>query len=480
MDVAFDEAWIEGIGHGVDLLRSLGIGSISAVGMRMGAAILGTAASRTDLGIASLVFWDPCESGRSYMRELGALGALRREVTETEVRESTKMLEYPLSEEAAARINRFTLTEPTIRPLAERQLMVVRDDRTVSSRFRAQWASEYVEWTTTSEQALLLESELSMSEQPESTIELIRGWLTTPERVPSPFSSPLRRSDAIVICSPDALTVRETVVELGFRKMFGVVTEPVGDVQGPLVVMVNGINEDHVGPSRLWVELARRWATVGVRSVRFDYSELGESPWLPGQPKRPMFDRTQRQEIVNAVRAIIPSTPDDAVMIGLCSGAQLALEAALDLKTRGVCAINPQVGAGVLRSADVLRSSERDSVRSYAKRFESLLKRHQWLSEVILRISRLVLLSAYSPKVRSALIQNHTEMLLLISPNDLSPFARIPIIGSLENRRFVSSEHLHIEVVPGLDHDFLSTVGRRRAVAILDRHITKVATGSNL
>jgi dienelactone hydrolase len=480
MDDEFDGAWVEGIDHGVALLRSLGISSISAVGMRMGATILGTAASRNEIDFSSLVMWDPCESGRTYVRELGALGALRRDITKTEVRESTKMLEYPLSDGAVSGVNQFRLTDPAVRPLAKRLLVVVRDDRTVSSKFRARWDSEHVEWATTSEQALLLESELPTSVPPESTIELIRTWLTAPENVPTPFSSQPRSSDAIVVRDPNAFSVRETAVTLGFRKMFGVVTEPVGDTRGPLLVMVNGINEDHVGPSRLWVELSRRWASVGIRSLRFDFSELGESPWLPSQPKRPMFDRTLRQDIVNAVRALNLTSPDDVVLIGLCSGAQLALEVALELKARGVCTINPQVGAGVLRSADVLKNSDRDSIRSYAKRVESVLKRHQWLSEIILRISRLVLLSAYSPKVRSTLIKNHTEMLLLLSPNDLSPFGRIPIIGSLENRRFVSSEYLQIEIVPGLDHDFLSTVGRTRAVSILDRHVVKTYAGAHL
>ena len=79
--------------------------------------------------------------------------------------------------------------------------------------------------------------------------------------------------------------------------MFGIVAEPVGDVRGPLVVMVNGINEDHVGPARLWVDFSRRWAAQGLRCVRFDFSELGESPWLPGQPERPVFDRSQRFDI---------------------------------------------------------------------------------------------------------------------------------------------------------------------------------------
>jgi pimeloyl-ACP methyl ester carboxylesterase len=50
-DDDFDQAWVEGVGQGVALLRSLGSNSVSAVGMRMGATILGKAASTYDLGL---------------------------------------------------------------------------------------------------------------------------------------------------------------------------------------------------------------------------------------------------------------------------------------------------------------------------------------------------------------------------------------------------------------------------------------------
>jgi alpha-beta hydrolase superfamily lysophospholipase len=237
------------------------------------------------------------------------------------------------------------------------------------------------------------------------------------------------------------------------------------------MVMVNGINEDHVGPSRLWVDLSRRWASLGLRSVRFDCNGLGESPWLPNQPSRPVFDKTLWKDIVNAVRAVNLGKAEDSVLIGLCSGAQLALEAALELKSRGVCAINPQVGAGVLRSADDLRHSDRESVRSLARRVETLLKRHQWIGEFINRVSRVTLLSAYSPQVRSALEKNRSNMLLLLGPEDNSPFARIPVVGSAARHRLAASEQIDVEIVPGLDHDFLSTLGRGRAVAVLDRYV---------
>lgn len=476
-DDGFDREWVEGVVEGIELLRSLGIASISAVGMRMGATIVATAASSRDLGLSSLALWDPCESGRAYARELAALGALRRDASAVGLGESMKMLEYPLSDEVASHIAGFTLIGPVANPVAERVMLVTRDDRTVSGEFRARWDAPHVEWATTSEQGPMLETELPDSVQPASTIAQIRAWLTRDESPASPFSHPSRSLDTVVNRG-NAVAVRERVVELSHRKMFGIVAEPVGEVHGPLVVMVNGINEDHVGPARLWVEFSRRWAGLGLRCVRFDFSELGESPWLPGQPERPVFDWTQRFDIGDAVRALIPENPDDAIFVGLCSGAQVALEAAMDLKTRGLYAINPQVGAGVLRSADRLRNSERETVRSSAHRFEKILKRYPWIDDTVQEISRLVLLSAFSPRVRSALAKNNSQMLMVLGPNDLSPFRRIPVVGSLVGRRLLSSDQIRVEIVPGLDHDFLSTLGRARAIAVLDRYVVEAFSGA--
>ena len=475
-DDDFDHTWVEGVIQGVELLRSWGISSVSAVGMRMGATILGAADFANDMSLTSFAMWDPCESGRTYVRELRALGKLRRPVATIGLGESTTMLEYPMSDEVANRIGRFNLSEPASRPSAERVLIVIREDRSVSNEFRERWDSEHVDWATTYEQGPLLDTELPGSVQPVLTIAQIRAWLTAPEVQQSEYLIARRSLDAVITNESNSFPVRESVVELGTQRMFGVVSEPVGYVRGPLIVMVNGINEDHVGPSRLWVELSRRWAGLGLRCVRFDSNELGESPWSPGQTDRPVFDKTLRDDVGNAVRALNPENPAESVFIGLCSGAQVALEATLELKNRGFYAINPQIGAGVLRSANRLRNSDRETVRSFAQRLDKIVKRHQGVDEIIQRMSRLVLLSAFSPIVKSALSKNNSEMFLLLGPNDVSPFNTIPVVGSLVGRRLISSKHINVVIVPGLDHDFLSTLGRGRAIEILDRHVVETFT----
>jgi dienelactone hydrolase len=470
-DMGFDHAWTEGVVEGVDLLRSLGITSVSAVGMRMGATIVGAAASTVELGLSSFAMWDPCESGRSYVRELVALGAFGPDVIETGSNERVKMLEYALSDDAEKRLDQFSLVESTTNRTAERVLVLTRDDRPISSRFRNRWESEHAEWFTTSEQQALLEPQLPVSVQPELAIANLRAWLTSPSSPPVPFTTQAPSPDAIVARELGKYQVRERVLELGSSHMFAVVSEPVGGRRGPTIVMVNGVNEDHVGPARLWVELSRRWAALGLRCARFDQSELGESPWFPGQPDRPVFDITRRQDIVGAVRALEPDDPSNTVLIGYCSGGQFALEVATELMTRGVFAINPEVGAGNVPNIDRLKLSGRESTRSIVHRAEEYLNRHRRADKLIRGVLRFMLSSTYPPKMPRELVAGDSDVLLLLSPDDLSPLRQVPILGAGLRRRLVSVRNLQIRIVSGLDHSMLSTLGRRHVVAILDQFV---------
>jgi pimeloyl-ACP methyl ester carboxylesterase len=472
-DKGLDRAWIEGVDQGVGLLRSLGITKVSAVGMRIGATIVGTAASIFDLELTSFAMWDPCESGHAYVRELVALGVLGPDITSSDFGEPTQMLEYALSDEAEKRLDKFSLIEPTTRRMADRVLVVTRDDRAISSKFRSRWDSENVEWATTSEQGPLLEPLLPVSVSPELTIASLRTWLTMPSPFPVSFNVPPQSPDAIVSRETNEYPVQERVVSLGSSQMFGIVSEPVGGPEGPTIVMVNGVNEDHVGPARLWVELGRRWASLGLRCVRFDLSELGESPWIPGQPVRPVFDTTRRHEVVGAVQSLEPMNPSNTVLIGYCSGAQLAIEVATELTTRGVCAINPEVGAGTLPNEDRLKLSARESTRSLVHRAEEFLNRHRRTNKLIRRVLRLALSLTYPPKMPRELVAGNSDILLLLSPDDLSPLRQVPILGAVLRGRLVSLRNLHIKIVAGLDHSMLSTLGRRRVVGILDNFIVE-------
>jgi hypothetical protein len=471
-DGDFEKFWTEGVDYGVELLRSIGLQNVSCVAMRMGATIIGDALSSRDFGLTSLALWDPCESGRTYQREVRAFSTLQRDnIPAPDEDKPATRSEYVFSEDASARLNLVTLLHPATSPWAQRVLVVTREDRVISDRLKERCGAEHVEWDTTSEQGPMLETELPSSVQPLATIERIRAWLTA-----APASTPVTYGDVpqtreVIVASDGTFPTRERIVELGPHKLFGIVSEPVADAYGPLIVLVNNINEDHVGPSRQWVELSRRWAGFGLRSVRFDFTEMGESSWSPELPPRSAYDATRANDIRDVVGELSPDDPSESVLIGLCSAVPLALNVALELRSHGVCVINSQVGTPIVRRGNRLENSGSGALRGFFGRAKGMLERRPRIVRNLWMISRLIFPSAYSLRVRSALTKNGTQILILAGPSEVKPLPPIPILHSIDQRRMVSTVNCRFQIVPGLDHDFMVPVGRTRAVGILDEFV---------
>jgi pimeloyl-ACP methyl ester carboxylesterase len=112
----------------------------------------------------------------------------------------------------------------------------------------------------------------------------------------------------------------------------------------PAVIFLNVARQHHVGPNGMWVELARRWAAEGTRSLRLDMSGLGDSPSRSGRPGRwECFKPEAFDDVEDAARWLSPADPSNVVLVGLCSGGYQALESGLAVRARGVVAINPLV-----------------------------------------------------------------------------------------------------------------------------------------
>ena len=141
-----------------------------------------------------------------------------------------------------------------------------------------------------------------------------------------PFSS---RTERTLVFGPD-------------QNLVATLTPPQGGTVAPpfAVLLTNvGINP-RCGPYRLNVEVARQFAQVGIPSLRFDLSGLGDSARSSGKlplveqwvlDTRAAMDEAERQ---TGVRKF--------VMVGICSGADIAyLTAPADPRLRGVILFDP-------------------------------------------------------------------------------------------------------------------------------------------
>ncbi len=123
--------------------------------------------------------------------------------------------------------------------------------------------------------------------------------------------------------------MKETVVTFGPGGILvGVLTEPDGPRRDAPVVVMSNVGLNHrVGPSRMWVDLARRLALRGVASLRFDVSGLGDSA-----PRGGLLNDIDRSvlDLQDALEWLSTRVGSRFVLAALCSGTDNAHRVAVE------------------------------------------------------------------------------------------------------------------------------------------------------
>jgi alpha/beta superfamily hydrolase len=175
-------------------------------------------------------------------------------------------------------------------------------------------------------------AEPQYTEIPTQAIESIVGWL-------APQTAAATTTGSGAASEPEPAQQRfefegASLVErpLCFGRLFGVLCQPVGArADGPVVVMLNAGSVHHMGPNRLYVELARALGATGVTSFRMDLRGLGESA-VAGEPREnhpyPEGAVADTEAALRLLRERLPGTRR-FVLLGLCSGAHTAFHAAV-------------------------------------------------------------------------------------------------------------------------------------------------------
>jgi pimeloyl-ACP methyl ester carboxylesterase len=167
--------------------------------------------------------------------------------------------------------------------------------------------------------------------------------------------------------------MRERVFTFGTNDiLMGVLTEPSVEVArpgAPAIVVTNvGLNP-RIGPQRVWVELARSLAQLGLTTLRFDLNGMGDS--LPRRDARD--DLTRAAVDLGEALDFLQKRRGYSrfVLIGLCSGVDSA---------HRVATVDPRVAAAVF-----LDGYTYDTPRS---RFTRIIGRHLSIAGVRRAIAR--------------------------------------------------------------------------------------------
>ena len=349
------EAWISNIGEAVRALRSRAeTSSIVLAGVRLGGTLAMAAAAR--VGVDGLILFGVQASGRPYARELRAFGQLMGAAGEAG---------SPTSNGAGVGVEQvagFVLTRPTLDDLTKldplacpvgvrRALVIPRDDVAGDGTLGDRLAAHGVEVeraTVPGYAAMMVDAHESVA--PSQVIDASIRWLTAHYSsrggIVSPVKSPAHQGSpaASLVDGP----VSERAVVFGEeRGLFGVLSEHVvrDERVGTGIILANAGSVHHVGPGRMYVTLAREWATLGFSVLRFDVGGVGDSETRAGSADNHPYPNHAVDDVECAARWLVEHAGLERVVVtGLCSGAHASFHAGLELDClAGIVVINPIV-----------------------------------------------------------------------------------------------------------------------------------------
>lgn len=180
---------------------------------------------------------------------------------------------------------------------------------------------------------------LNVSVEPHQPIDAIVDWMTT--RWPSePQAGYAAAVEEPAVIKGEGF--HETALSIGPAPgLFGVLCAPDQGKPRATVVFLNMAYTSHIGWGGLWVEAARKLAVDGIRSLRVDLSNIGDSPARPGVPDQVVYAETQQHDVRVAIDRLRQEDGGPIYLVGTCSGAYAALNfAGRNADVAGVFSVN--------------------------------------------------------------------------------------------------------------------------------------------
>jgi hypothetical protein len=515
-------AWIDAIDSAARwLLSTTASPGVAAIGIGLG-GLLACAASADGAPIDELVLWAVPSRGRVFVRELRAFG--RMESSRLQRRSEGNGQQLPkgsvgaggfvLSAQTAESLEDLDLVADTDRAgQLDRALLLERDGIGVDERLRAHLERSGVAVHIAPGAGYgAMTAEPQEARPPLEVFASVQAWLgeataTAPTdaasgaaaatpRVgtiasPVPRQAPAATVPAVVHCSDaveltiDGVHIRETPlsIEQPFGSLFGVLAQPVQDTgaQDLGAVLLNAGAIRRIGPNRMWVEMARRWAARGVPSLRLDLEGLGDAD---GDASRfaDVAELYVPELVVQVSSAIDVLCARGAarrfVLAGLCSGAYWSFHGALqDERVVAAFMLNPRT---LFWNATV------ENVR-YLRR--GLFRPSSWrmMLNGDVRFSRMSSVARQAP---SAVIKHAVARWRAHGENDALDLALDELRSHDKRLRFIFSEqeplheelerqgrlnrgerwpNLELDLLPGRDHTLRPANSQRRAHDVLDR-----------
>jgi hypothetical protein len=276
--------------------------------------------------------------------------------------------------------------------------------------------------------------------------------------------------------------------------LFGILTEPIQPplpASLPAIVLHNIGANSHVGANRLYVRMARRWARLGFRVLRFDSAGLGDSQATEVTPENRVYSDTAKLDSGRAKDFLARVRGAQRfVLMGLCSGAYVAFYSALaDERVAAVVLMN--ILLFHWKEGDSVGVRKRHMVKSTSFYSQAILQRDAWARILRGKVSvRIVaqgllekgwdrarhvvgkLLSGESDVARGfrTLLRRGTDILVVFDVNDGGRDVVDAHLGANADR-FRNVRGFSLELIRGSDHTFSPIWAQELLLSLLTSHL---------
>ncbi|HXR14336.1 MAG TPA: alpha/beta fold hydrolase [Solirubrobacteraceae bacterium] len=501
------ETWTAAVVAAAGALRAAcGCERVVAVGVGLGGMIAYRALTLGAAPIDELVLWAVPSRGGLLVREMRTFarmadselvdtGLAREEPPPSDAdplaEGDLNVAGFVLTAETLAGLEALDLTELTLPEASRRRVLLLgRDTLAPDRRLRALLEQSGVELTVSDgpgyDRTMV---DPHLAQIPWETIARVRDWLDAgaePAGEHADRALAAALVDSIELAVGEAV-IRETPLNFDYEgdQLAAILTEPLSANEADLcVVLLNPGAVRHIGPQRMWVEAARRWAALGVSTLRLDVVAVGDSDGDgSGYANRGAF---QRPEFAAQVRAAFDELerrglPNRFLVGGVCSGAYWGLHAGLE--DERVC------GLLLLNLLAFYWTAELGAVRD-SRRARALLHEHEIATVLRIiatdrwRITRMLLTKLHGLRRRrrreadershlvdevvavlDSMRDRGVQMTLALSLNEplFEDFVADGLIG-----RLAEWPNVHLERMPTMEHVFRSPASQRMAHEVLD------------
>lgn len=348
--------WVDSVAHAIaELKQQTGVSRVCLLGVRAGAALASLAAQGRD-DIIGLIAVAPVVKGRGFVRELTALQAAASKNGEPQpVAGVFQSGGYVMSQETREALSGVDLTQLPQSP-APNVLVLDRDDMPAS----AAWV-KILEGQGALVQQQSLPGYVAMMADPhhavapQAMLDASVRWLdclapvghSDAHRLHTQTTTCVSAACVISLSGEPARKVSEQALFVSGGPAFGLLTQP-GEGQsrtGHAILILNAGSTRRIGPSRLSVTMARRWAAAGHVVMRLDLAGIGDGELRQGRVLNMSYPHEAMDDVRVALAHLLTQPGVKQIhACGLCAGAYHALKAARDgMPLSSITMINPLI-----------------------------------------------------------------------------------------------------------------------------------------